>query len=146
MGFDAIVAAVKSERPVLRVGILQKDEGVLHPRSGKTLGEVAAANEFGDGVPTRSFIRAWVDERVAVFSEEFKKTYNIIIGAKFDPTVEHRELTALGKQYAKLIVDRIENFIPPPNAAFTVARKGFNHPLIETGLLVDSIDAEVTKK
>lgn len=34
----------------------------------------------------------------------------------------------------------------PPNAPYTVAEKGFNNPLIDSGLLYESIDFKVDKK
>lgn len=34
----------------------------------------------------------------------------------------------------------------PPNAPFTIAEKGFNNPLIDSGLLYESIDYKVDKK
>jgi len=39
-----------------------------------------------------------------------------------------------------LIVEAIDDGMPPPNAPATIAKKGFDHPLIETGEMRDSIE------
>jgi len=42
-----------------------------------------------------------------------------------------------------LILDAIDSGFSPPNAPSTIAKKGFDHPLIETGDMRDSLEARV---
>lgn len=42
-----------------------------------------------------------------------------------------------------LIVAAIDEGVPPPNAPSTIAKKGFDHPLVETGEMRDNIEAHV---
>ena len=42
-----------------------------------------------------------------------------------------------------LIVKAIDDGIPPPNAPSTVKRKGFDHPLVETGEMRDNVEYRI---
>lgn len=42
-----------------------------------------------------------------------------------------------------LIVKAIDDGIPPPNAPPTVERKGFDHPLVETGEMRDNVEYRI---
>lgn len=42
-----------------------------------------------------------------------------------------------------LIVKAIDDDIPPPNAPSTVERKGFDHPLVETGEMRDNVEYRI---
>jgi hypothetical protein len=44
-------------------------------------------------------------------------------------------MAPLALAMARSIVDTIDSQVPPPNAAATVAKKGFDHPLIESGYM-----------
>lgn len=66
-------AMLKSGARSVDVGILVSEGSQtkvgISGTSGKTVGEVAAMHEFGEGVPQRSFIRGWVDENKNVIKE-----------------------------------------------------------------------------
>ena len=51
-----------------------------------------------------------------------------------------RALSVLGMALVGDVQQRIRNRIPPPNAPYTIARKGSDVPLIDTGRLRQSID------
>jgi hypothetical protein len=51
----------------------------------------------------------------------------------------------LGNRIASDFKKTIEKWKTPPNAPLTVANKGFNNPLIDTGKLRDSITYEIVK-
>jgi HK97 gp10 family phage protein len=53
------------------------------------------------------------------------------------------ELTQLGMKLQKLILKKIDSHVQPSNAPSTVAKKGFDHPLVENGNLYDSIDIKI---
>lgn len=139
-----------------------------------TLGIVAVANEFGTdrangradsifddvapkgatqanagrgaGVhtPERSFIRSTVDAKRngewRIYAEELRKQF---VEGKM---TTDRMLGLMGQRIKKDIQEKIRSMLPPPNAPSTIAAKGSDHTLINTGQLLNSIDYEVHRK
>lgn len=56
------------------------------------------------------------------------------------------EYTKIGMKAKKDLKQAVADWDTPPNAPYTVAEKGFNNPLIDSGLLYESIDFKVDKK
>jgi len=117
----------------------------IRGRSGKRLVTIATVHEFGtrDGrIPERSYLRSTVDEHrlryIAMVSKAAKK---IVEGA--DPT---QVMGLIGSVAVGDVQRKIANRIPPPNAPSTIARKGSDVPLIDTGRLRQSIDYVVKVK
>lgn len=129
-------AALKRE---LTVGI--HDDAGAAAHGGKSLIDIATAHEFGLGVPQRSFIGAWADERRADHEEHLRKLGEAIVkGRVADVKVG---LAQLGEAYVGEVQGRIAQGVPPPNAPSTIARKGSSTPLIDKGVLRSSIAAKV---
>jgi hypothetical protein len=57
-----------------------------------------------------------------------------------------QEYTKIGTKAKADLKKAVADWDTPPNAPFTVAEKGFNNPLIDSGLLYESIDFKVDKK
>jgi hypothetical protein len=57
-----------------------------------------------------------------------------------------QEYELLAQRTEKDLKKAVADWSTPPNAPYTVAEKGFNDPLIDTGLLYSSIEARVEKK
>lgn len=57
-----------------------------------------------------------------------------------------QEYTRIGVQAKVDLKKAVVDWDTPPNSPFTVAEKGFNNPLIDSGLLYESIDFKVDKK
>ena len=98
-----------------------------------TMDEVALYNEFGTAtIPPRPFLRN-AQEKAAERGGEIVQA-----GLNADLSMD-----AIMKQAAEglkdLIVESIENNIPPPNAESTVAKKGSTHTLIDTSQLRASV-------
>ena len=55
-------------------------------------------------------------------------------------------LTQIGKSAKKETKDIIKQGSMSPNAPLTIKKKGFDHPLWETGLLHDSVEYLVSKE
>lgn len=55
-------------------------------------------------------------------------------------------LGAVGEIVKGQLVDTIQNFNQPPNATSTIAKKGFDKPLVDTGTLWRSIDYQVVNE
>lgn len=145
-GWDKALRQLQhGKRQSLRVGIFGASSTVAHPRTGKSVGDIAKTNEYGEGsTPSRSMIRTWVDTNVKKMQGDLIHAYGRVIKAHMSPAVEKAELTRLGKRYVAQVQARIERMrIPPKNHPMTIRRKGFDHPLIETRQLIESFRFEV---
>lgn len=138
----------------INVGI-NKEEGE-RPKGGTeeaTLAAVATWNEFGTTrnsiphIPPRpTFRQSAVDTRLA--ERATARLAQSLIRSSFTGQQDtERALAAAGEDagmvYGEDIARRISSGSPPLNAEVTERAKGFNHPLIETGELQDSISVEV---
>ena len=146
-GWDRLVRALtERQRMSLVVGIQGDEAKAVHPRTKLPVGDYAAINEWGEGVPTRSMIRTWVDENKPALIEDLADAYRDAIKHGLTPTAEESSLQKTGDKFVLQVQARIQTRdIPPPNAQMTVERKGFDHPLFETGLLIGSFTAKVQK-
>lgn len=121
----------------VRVGVLgDTEQGGMHEKgSPLTVAEVAAVNEFGteDGhVPARSFLRSTFDEQREKLAGMGEKLIGAVLDGRMDTD---QALGILGAQLAADIKAKITSNIPPPNAPSTVAAKGSDHTLIDTGAM-----------
>ncbi len=106
---------------------------------GKKVIDVAIKNEFGIGVPERSFLRTGGPE----FIEDSKPLIEAALqrvnaGAKFKD-----EADKIGMKAVAAIQQKIVDIDTPPNSAATIAAKGSSNPLIDTGLMRQSVTFEV---
>ena len=134
----------------VRVGVLADAPKKTGTRTGKrgrqiqqaaTLAEVAAAHEFGtDKIPQRSFIRATVDLKAAVIAAEQEKLAAQVMDSKITPEVA---MERLGAAVQGMVQTRIAEGIGPALAPATVARKGSDKPLVDTGQLRSSVTYQV---
>lgn len=127
-----------------------EQDAVEGPVRQQTLIEVAIVNEFGgfgpqgNEIPKRSFIRGWVDEsrkeieqRMAQFLIAEVRQGGL---ARFHMAMP-LGLTGIWAQ--GMIQKRISDRIPPPNAPYTIEKKGSDVPLIDTGQLRSAISWKV---
>lgn len=120
------------------VGI-QSEEGGGVASGGLTVAEVAEINEFGHGVPARSFVRAWADDSEAEIRAQAKSAAERVVkGTDPGAASDQAGLWAVGSMQA-----RIAGGIEPANAPSTIAKKGSDTPLINTGQLRASIRHKV---
>lgn len=142
-GFSALAKRLKAfgKGYTLTVGV-HASEG--EATDGKiTVAEVATINEYGLGVPERSFIRDWYDTNEVRNRANLGKIAAVVLRGEF--TVEVG-LGRFGALCQGEIQARISGGIPPPNAPSTIARKGSSTPLINTGQLRSSILWKVEKQ
>jgi hypothetical protein len=135
----AEIAANLGDPGTLRVGFL---EGGTAP-NGQSMPLRAALNEFGHTnangsvVPPRPFMRNTVKAKSGEWPDaialQLKATH-------YDTKVT---LERVGEAIKGQIQDTILNFISPPNAPSTIARKGFDAPLREHGDMLNAVAAEV---
>ena len=114
---------------LLRVGFL---EGATYP-DGTTVAEVAAKNEYGAaGVPMRPFFRTMVKSKKASWSTNVA---NVLAVNNYDID---KTWQLVGEKITGQLRDSIRDWTTPPNSPDTIARKGFNKPLIDTGHMLNS--------
>jgi hypothetical protein len=115
-----------------RVGVRGED--------GEDLVTIAAANEFGTAtIPERSFLRSTVDEGRAKYAKLLRQAVERMVDGVPVPLA----MGVVGETLVGDVQKKIRNRIPPPNAPSTIARKGSDVPLIDTGRLRQSIDYEI---
>ena len=87
-------------------------------------------------IPARSFMRSTEDEK----KEEWSNVINSRLVKVFsgELTIE-QALEQLGIKIKADIQEKIASSVPPPNAPMTQIRKGKNTPLIDSGLMLNSI-------
>lgn len=124
----------------VKVGVLSRDFDAA-TKDGKTsVGLIATVHEFGLGVPRRSWLRDWFDGSRA------RAQSAMVTLLQKNPTNVERAFEQLGLWAVGQIQQRIARRIPPPNSDATIARKGSDVPLIDTGQLRSSITYQVVKK
>lgn len=102
---------------------------------------VALWNEFGTKTsPARPAIRTMIADKSPTWGPALAK---LLVYHKYHADTVMR---LMGEGMKGQMVQAIRDWTEPPNAASTVAHKGFNKPWIETGLLIDSVDYEVVNK
>lgn len=128
----------------IAVGLPKGSEGagVRYP-DGTDLLNVAFWNEFGIGVPERPFIRAGVRANLDSINElagELVKKVN-----SGDISIETAAET-LGIKAASDVKNYIVELSSPPNSPATIRAKKSSNPLVDTGLLNQSITHDVRMK
>ena len=129
--------AKKVDRPAtLSVGFL---EGTSYP-DGKPVAMIAAIQEFGAparNIPPRPFFR----QTIASNSDNWPDLVEgLLVSTNYDPT---KTLLKTGEEIKGELQDSIIGFSDPPNAPSTIAKKGFDDPLISSGFMLQSINYKV---
>lgn len=134
--------------------------GVNYPKEGDgeavPLKKVAHWMEFsyeGSLYPPRPAFRVGAENAVKNNGGDETKLIDKYLANLIDPKMTPQTLKKLEKSFmenmAKRIVREVKQIIKQgstaPNAPSTVAKKGFNHPLMDTELLYDNVAAEVVK-
>jgi hypothetical protein len=123
------IASKLADGQSLQVGFL---EGATYP-DGKSVAFVAAMNEFGHGTsPPRPFFRNMVRDK----SPEWPK--GIATQLKATNYDVNLTLNRVGEAIRGQLVQSINDLTEPPLAPSTIKRKGFDKPLIDKGIMVNS--------
>jgi len=139
----AALAAELKVKPVIRIGVLSggpSDDELSQA-------ELAAIHEFGApraGIPERSFLRATADLKRVEWMALFERALRLVVAGRL--TLD-QAMGLVGQQAVADIVARIREGagIPPPLKPATIAAKGSDRPLVDTGRLVQAISYEVKK-
>ena len=123
-----IAGQMKSQE--LQVGFLQ---GATYP-DGSPVASVAFKNEYGDfKTPPRPFFRIMIAKN----SPEWAATMSR--AAKHYKYDGGRTLAAMGELIAGQLQQSITELKAPPLAPSTIAKKGFDKPLIDTSHMINSV-------
>lgn len=147
-GWDALKKMAKTLQQgdsFAKVGFLEEGPGGQGHSDGLTNGALGAIHEFGApsvGIPERSFIRSTFEERKPEYLEILRKRLPDVYAQRLN--IE-RLLNLLGAKAAADIKKRVTagDSIPPPNAPATVAQKGSDRTLVDTGRMVGAISYAV---
>jgi len=123
-------------QPHAVVGIMGAEATASHANSELTNVEVAAFNEFGLGVPERSFIRETFDMYRGEYKTIMRRLAEQIVAGQID---QRFALEVIGQKMESDIKRRIEKGIPPPNAPSTIKQNGSSKTLINTSQMKNSI-------
>jgi len=111
--------------------------------NGKAVAEVAYDNEFGNsqrGVPQRSFFRTTIHEKE---SEWVRKTAALVKKGRAARVV----MDLVGNEIQGNVQEKIQSIAAAGgNSEATIARKGFDSPLIDSSHMLKTISKKVTVK
>jgi len=110
-----------------------------HPKSKESLASIAAFNEDGTStIPPRPFMKmAFVSN--ANFMTNIRVNGRKILRGELD---SQQAMNLLKKEAVQAVKESIDNFDNPENADATIAKKGFNDPLIDTGFMRNNVRAK----
>ena len=132
------LSLLKKSKQKVYVGI--PGDSAPYP-DGTSVADVAAINEFGAGrVPARPFL-------IPTINENFKK-YTKIAKSPLRKYIVQEEsleriLSFIGAAARNDVVRKINTLSEPPNAPLTIALKGSDNPLIDTGHMRSSVTWEI---
>jgi hypothetical protein len=117
--------------------------GVTYPDGGESVAQVAAWNVEGTKrMPARDFLRFYLDrlreESLELAIEITKRTNR---GENADAIVD-----IVGINGRNIVMEAITDLRTPPNSPATIKKKRSSNPLIDTGLMRQSVTWKVTKK
>lgn len=107
---------------------------------GKNVAQVAHDNEYGTSkIPPRPFFRNAIKENKKEWLQLYKDT-------QFQTKDMLKTLGVVGTVIKDDIATSITDLSDPPNAPSTIKQKGSSNPLIDTGVMRNSVTYEITEK
>ena len=125
--------------PTLSVGFL---EGATYP-DGTSVAMVAAINEFGAPArnqPPRPFFRNMIADKSSAWGRAIA---DLLDETDYDAT---RTLELVGMGIKGQLQQSIRDLTTPPLKPSTVRRKGFDKPLVDTSVMINSVDYIVERR
>ena len=108
--------------------------------TGEYVAQVAYWNEYGTTLsPPRPFFRNAIKEKSKEWLELFRNT-------QFQTKDMLKTLGIVGTVIKDDIATSITDLTSPPNNPITINQKGSSNPLIDTGLMRNSVSYEITEK
>ena len=132
----AEIAEKIGDAQTLRVGFL---ENSTYP-DGTSVPMVAAANEWGDPVmnrPPRPFFRSMIADCSPEWGDDLAK---IAEATNFNAETL---LPLMGERIKDQLQSSIRQFTDPPLSPYTIKKKGFDKPLIDTAVMLNAVDYDI---
>jgi hypothetical protein len=105
---------------------------------GTSVAMVASVQEFGDGkIPPRPFFRHMVAQHKDSWPEA------VAANLKATDYDAHKTLDRMGQGIVGQLQQSIKDTNDPPLAPSTIKRKGFDKPLIDTSVMINSANYRV---
>jgi hypothetical protein len=114
-------------------------EGAGMYEDGLTIATIAAVNNFGsaDGrIPARPFLAPAIDKGAPQYQRLAELMIPKVLSSEMTMLMLLEQMGQLAEGHIKQEITDIDS---PPNAAATIARKGSDNPLIDTGAFRQSI-------
>lgn len=113
----------------------------LRGEVGSDLIKYATANEFGtEKIPERSFLRSTFDNGRFAYIQALRFSVTQVLEGQ--RSLE-QSMGRLGLRVLSDVQTTITELDDPPNAPYTIAKKGADNPLIDTGRMRQSVDFAV---
>ena len=138
-----LMKKLKDYAPTHRITVgfhANSNAGKPHPNSKLTTVEIARINHYGnDRIPERPFLDVSIANKqgnlIARVNSDLRK------GLTPDQVSER-----LGARAVGIVQKYITDLRTPPNSPRTIAKKGSSNPLIDTGLMRQSVTYQKTPK
>ena len=129
----------------IAVGFPSSKTGSIAYPNGMKVVQVAAANHFGVPelrIPSRPFMSIAKRPAEKVARPMYKSLEPLI----WDGRITQKKIAQLiGVKVTDVFKKVISDLKEPPNAPRTIAKKGFDNPLIDTNLMLRTVTFEVRK-
>lgn len=127
---DAVLQKLKLQFGTVEVGFFK---GSAKYKGGKDVTTVARDNDQGTKrIPERPFM-------IPAGNKAANKTVNITVQSIAGGMDEQQALSKAGELFVGFIQKEITNLKEPPNAPYTILKKGSSNPLIDTGTMRQSV-------
>lgn len=125
-----------SDAKQLGVGFMA---GSTYPNTSMPTATVAAIQEWGSArIPSRPFFRDMIRDN------SYRWGPNVATALRINDYDATQALTLMGVEIKEELQDSIRSGNFAPLAESTIARKGFDKPLIDTSHMINSVDYRVT--
>ena len=131
---ESLTELAESEGPDVLIGFRAQS-------AGADIVQRAIYNEFGIGVPERSFLRTTVERHRNAYLDALQAALTQLVDGDRNGSI--LALRRLGLRAVGDVQQQILDTETPPNSPATIARKGSSQPLIDTGQMRQSVDSVV---
>ena len=91
-------------------------------------------------IPPRAFVRQTADKNKKDWMWKFRDDLVKVLDGKME---FEQALNRVGVRAQGDLKQMIAEFSTPANSPMTIAKKGFNNPLVDTGIMLDTVDYDV---
>lgn len=134
-GYAALRAVFDQNGTRLEAGVFG-NKGETYD-NGVTTTDIGEWAESGTKtMPARPWLSGWLDENWELVIFRLRMEMSRVVRGQ---QTKNQALSRVGRMIRDGIRERILAKIPPPNAPATIKKKGFDHPLLETGRFLKAI-------